>query len=115
MIYLFDSIIPEEKTVVIALTYIYGIKKTNSELFNKILGFSKNIKLKNLTNTQLNSLVVCIKSSKLLLGNNLKKFKSINNQKLVNIRSFRGLRKKQGLPIRGQRTHSNAKTSRKKF
>lgn len=115
MIYLFDSVIPEEKTVFVALTYIYGIKKTNSKIFNKILGFSNNFKFKNLNDKQLNALMFCVKSSNILIGNNLKKFKSLNNQKLVKIRSFRGLRKKQGLPVRGQRTHSNAKTSKKKF
>ena len=54
-----------------------------------------------------------IESLNLSLNNELKKLKSITLKKLVNIKSYRGLRRVRGLPVRGQRTHTNAKSAKK--
>lgn len=113
MVYLFESKIPEEKSVLFALTYIYGINKSTSYLICKKLGFSINLKINLLSNEQLNLLVKTTELLNLILGSNLKKLKQLHFKNLVSIKSYKGLRKKQGLPVRGQRTHTNAKTARK--
>lgn len=113
MIYLFEAKIPENKSLFFALLYIYGINKTTSLFICKNLGFSKNLKLKDLSKEQISKLVKLIESLNLELASDLKKTRLLINKKLISIKSYRGLRKNQGLPVRGQRTHTNAKTSRK--
>jgi small subunit ribosomal protein S13 len=115
MVYLLDSELPENKSIFFALTSIFGIGKFNSHIICKKLGFSINFKIKNLSKEQIQTLVATIESLNLILVADLKKIKSLNIKKLVTIKSYRGLRLKRGLPIRGQRTHTNAKTSRKKI
>ncbi len=115
MIYIFESKIPDEKSVFFALTYIYGINNSTSNLICKKLGFSKNLKVRNLSNEQINKLVKILESLSVPLGNNLKKLKQVNFKKLISIKSYRGLRKTYGLPVRGQRTHTNARTARKRL
>ena len=115
MAYLFESKVPEEKSVFFALTYIYGINKSTSVLICKKLGFSKNFKITNLSNEQLQLIVKTIELLNLTLSNNLKKLKQLNQKKSISIKSYKGFRKNQGLPVRGQRTHTNAKTARKRI
>lgn len=114
MIYLFESELVEDKSLFFALTQIYGIGKANSLLICKKLGFSKNLKTKNLSKEQINRLINLIDSLNLELASELKKFKVLSAKKLLFIKSYKGLRKNQGLPIRGQRTHTNARTARKR-
>lgn len=113
MIYLFETKLAENKSIFFALKYIYGIGKFNSFLICKQLGFSKNLKVKNLSNEQVTKLLRLIDSSNLILTSDLKKVRSLINLKLVSIKSYRGLRKINGLPVRGQRTHTNAQTAQK--
>lgn len=114
MIYLFESELVEDKSLFFALTQIYGIGKANSFLICKKLGFSKNLKAKNLSKEQVNRLITLIDSLNLELASELKKLKLLSAKKLLFIKSYKGLRKNQGLPIRGQRTHTNARTARKR-
>lgn len=114
MIYLFESELPENKSVYFALTHIYGIGKANSFLICRKLGFSANLKVKNLSKDQIIKLIKTIETLNIELASDLKKAESLIAKTLVSIRSYRGLRKKQGLPVRGQRTHTNAKTARKR-
>jgi small subunit ribosomal protein S13 len=114
MIYLFESELPENKSVYFALTCIYGIGKANSFLICRKLGFSANLKVKNLSKDQIIKLIKTIETLNIELASDLKKAESLITKTLVSIRSYRGLRKKQGLPVRGQRTHTNAKTARKR-
>jgi len=114
MIYLFESELPENKSVYFALTHIYGIGKANSFLICRKLGFSANLKVKNLSKDQIIKLIKTIETLNIELASDLKKIESLITKTLVSIRSYRGLRKKQGLPVRGQRTHTNAKTARKR-
>jgi len=113
MIYLFEAKLPENKSVFFALTSIYGINKTSSLFICKILGFSTNLKIQELSKEQINELVKTIELLNIHLASDLKKTKLSISKKLTNIKSYRGLRKIQGLPVRGQRTHTNAKTARK--
>lgn len=113
MIYLFESELPKKKSVFFALTRIYGIGKTHSVLICKKLGFSLNLKIEDLTKDQSLQLTKVIESLNLTLSVDLKKIKLQTLKNLVSIKSYRGLRRRLGLPVRGQRTHTNAKTSRK--
>jgi len=99
----------------LALVDIYGIGKVNAVFVSKKLGFSKNLKVKDLSKEQLNKLIKTIESLNILVAEDLLKSRLLTAKKLVSIKSYRGLRRYQGLPIRGQRTHTNAKTSRKRF
>ena len=115
MVYLFESELPENKLVFLSLMHVYGLGKSISLLICKRLGFSKNLKVKHLSKEQINKLVKTIENLDKELASDLKKLKILSTKKLVNIKSYKGLRKIKGLPIRGQRTHTNAKTSRKRF
>jgi small subunit ribosomal protein S13 len=115
MVYLFESELPENKSVFFSLMHIYGLGKFNSLLICKRLGFSKNLEVKNLSKELLNKLIKTIEHLNLELAGDLKKSKILSTKKLISIKSYKGLRKSIGLPIRGQRTHTNAKTSKKRF
>lgn len=114
MIYLFESEIPENKSVLYAIQKIQGIGKSSARLICKNLGFLINLKVNNLSKEQISALVSEIESLNLILGSDLKKFKLLTLKRHLSTKSYRGLRKYQGLPVKGQRTHTNAKTARKK-
>lgn len=114
MIYLFESEIPENKSIFFSLKYIYGLGQNNSFLVCKKLGFSKNLKIKNLSKEQTNKLVKVIESLNLPLASELKKSNLLTAKRLISIKSYRGLKRSQGLPVRGQRTHTNARTAKKR-
>jgi small subunit ribosomal protein S13 len=113
MIYLLESNLPNAKPTYYALRDIYGIGKSKSLLICKKLGFSYNLKVKNLSSVQINQILKLIESLNFVLANELKKSKLLREQHLVNIKSYRGLRRKKGYPVRGQRTHTNGKTAGK--
>lgn len=113
MLYLLETKLPENKSIFFALTYVYGIGEKTSILICKKLGFSVNLKVKDITQDQSIDIIKVIDSSQLLLSNELKKLKILTLKKLVSIKSYRGLRRSKGFPVRGQRTHTNAKSSRK--
>lgn len=115
MIYIFESKLSENKSVFLTLKYIYGIGKSNSFLICKKLGFSKNLKIKNISKKQINQIIKTIENLKIKIGSDLKKLKILSTKKLIFIKSYKGIRKIKGLPIRGQRTHTNAKTSKKRL
>ena len=113
MIYIFETKLVETKSVFYSLNSIYGIgKKKAKQLCNK-LGFSINLKVKQLSKEQIKDLIRIIDTSNLIINNDLKKMTSLIIKKLVNLKSYRGLRKIKGLPVRGQRTHTNAQTVKK--
>lgn len=113
MTYILESKLPDNKSICFALRYVYGIGKIKSILICKKLGFSLNLKVKNLTPPKVNQILKLTESLNFVLANDLKKLKLLQKQQLVIIKSYRGLRRKKGLPVRGQRTHTNAKTARK--
>lgn len=114
MIYLIESKIPDNKSVFFALKYVYGIGGPNAATICKKLGFSENLKVKNLSKEQINQLLNMVESLEVPLAGDLRKLNLLNQKKLLNMKSYRGLRRNQGLPIRGQRTHTNAQTARKR-
>ena len=115
MVYLFESELPKNKLLLFALIHIYGIGKANSSLICKKLGFSRNLTVKDLSKEQIGKLIKIIESLNTEVAGDLLKSRLLTAKKLVSIKSYRGLRRYQGLPVRGQRTHTNARTSRKRF
>jgi small subunit ribosomal protein S13 len=115
MVYLFESELPKNKQFVFALINLYGIGKPKASFLCKKLGFSRNLMVKDVSKEQLNKLVKSIESSNMLIAGDLLKSRLLLVKKLVSIKSYRGLRRYQGLPVRGQRTHTNAKTALKRF
>ena len=113
MLYLLETNLPENKSVLFALTYIYGIGESTAFRICKKLGFSTNLKIKDLTQEQTLEILQTIDSLDLVLNNELKKLRSLSLKNLIQIKSYRGLRRVRGLPVRGQRTHTNAKSARK--
>jgi small subunit ribosomal protein S13 len=113
MLYLLETKLPENKSVFFALTNVYGIGQTTAFLICKKLGFSMNLKIKDLTQEQIVDILQIVESLNLTLNNELKKLRSLTLKKLISIKSYRGLRRVRGLPVRGQRTHTNAKSARK--
>lgn len=114
MIYLFDTELLDHKPIYYSLQQIYGINKKMSFFICKKLGFSHNFKVKNLSKDQITELVKIVDILNITLDSELKKLKFLSIKSLISIKSYRGLRRNQGLPTRGQRTHTNARTSRKK-
>ena len=113
MVYLFESKLSETKSVYFELSHIYGIGRKKSFLICKKLGFALNLKIKNLSVSQINQISKLVESLGFIIANDLKRLNLLNKQRLVAIKSYRGLRRKKGFPIRGQRTHTNAKTAKK--
>jgi len=113
MLYLLETNLSDQKSVLFALTNVHGIGKSTAFLICKKLGFSTNFKVKNLNQEQIAELLQLIDSLNLSLNNELKKLKSMTLKKLISIKSYRGLRRVRGLPVRGQRTHTNAKSAKK--
>lgn len=105
----------KNKSIKKALRAIYGLNNFKCDIVTKKLGFSDNLKLKNITNIQSQKLTFLINLNKNELSVNLRKenYKIFKN--LMAVKSIRGLRLNKGLPVRGQRTHTNAKTARKKL
>lgn len=114
MIYIFESELLENKSILIALTQIFGIGNSSSFLICKNVGISKNLKVKDLSKEQLNLLIKTVENLDFSLASDLKKEKLLSLKKLISIKSYKGLRRYQGLPVRGQRTHTNAKTAERK-
>ena len=114
MVYLFETKLSETKDVFHSLQLIYGIGKSRSKQICNQLGFKENFKIKQLSKEQIKQLIKIIDKSNLIINNDLKKIKSLTLKNLVSIKSYRGLRKIKGLPVRGQRTHTNARTAKSK-
>ena len=113
MIYILETKLPENKSVKIALTSIYGIGHSTSQHICKKLGFSTNLKIKSLTEEQTVEILKIIEFLKLTTTNELKQLKSQNFKTLIEIKCYKGLRRSKGLPVRGQRTHTKAKSAKR--
>lgn len=112
MIYIFETELSTLKTVKIALKKIYGLGNYQTTLLCKQLGFSSNLKITSLTNEQIAKLIRLIESSSLVITSELKKLQVFNLKLLIDIKCYKGLRRLRGLPVRGQRTHTNSKNSK---
>ena len=105
--------IPGEKRIVISLTYIYGISKHLSQKALKELGMDENVRAKDVSEDELSTLGAYLDKNFVIEGN-LRRQESQNIARLKNIGCYRGLRHRLGLPARGQRTKTNARTRKGK-
>lgn len=110
MVYILETEILDSKPLIFSLGAIYGLGRSQSIRLCRKLGFSQNLTISDLSRGQLLSLIQSIERSELSLANNLRKIRSLLLQQKVSIKCYRGLRIIRGLPVRGQRTHTNAKT-----
>lgn len=101
--------IPNDKRVVVALTYIYGIGRTTAARITNEAGITAPTRVKDLTDEEIRKLVKIIDASFRVEGD-LRKEVAMNIKRLMEINCYRGARHKRGLPVRGQRTHTNART-----
>ena len=100
--------IPNEKRVVISLTYIYGIGPTTAKKILSKLNINEDIRVKNLTEEQLTAIRGEVAHIK--VEGDLRREVALNIKRLQEIGCYRGLRHRKGLPVRGQRTRTNART-----
>ncbi|CAM4165921.1 30S ribosomal protein S13 [Erysipelothrix inopinata] len=100
--------IPRNKRVVVSLTYIYGIGLPTSQKVLATTGIDENIRVKDLTEDQVNAIRREIEQIK--VEGDLRREVNLNIKRLMEIGSFRGIRHRRGLPVRGQRTKTNART-----
>ncbi len=103
--------IPREKRVEVAVTYIYGIGPTTARRVLTIANVDPNIRVRNLTDEQVGRLRDVIDKECKVEGE-LRREVALNIKRLSEIGSYRGLRHRRGLPVRGQRTRTNARTRR---
>ena len=114
MVYLLETDLTNDKPLFLALSEVYGIGLKQSELFCKKLGFSKDIKVYEISNYQKKNIVNLIGNNSFLnINSDLKRKIKFDNKRLLDIKSYRGIRKYKGFPVRGQRTKTNSKTAKK--
>ena len=114
MAYIFETQLHKRNSLKYSLIDIYGINLFWATNFCKQLGFSDNLKVSDLSDDQIKSLVKLIESSSVLVNDDLKNLNREIKTNLIQIKSYRGLRSLMRLPVRGQRTHTNAKTCKKR-
>lgn len=101
--------IPNDRRVVIALTYIYGIGPHHSRAILKEAGIDQDVRAKNLTEDEISRIAGIIDRNYVVEGQ-LKRQIAQNIARLKDIQAYRGYRHRRGLPVRGQRTRTNART-----
>jgi small subunit ribosomal protein S13 len=101
--------IPRDKRIIISLTYIYGIGRTVSGRILKEAGIDESRRTHELTDAEVARIRSVIGVSATVEGD-LRKEVAMNIKRLMDLNTYRGLRHRRGLPVRGQRTHTNART-----
>ena len=101
--------IPNEKRVEIALTYIYGIGRPTSNKILEKTGIDKDTRVHSLTDSQISQIREVIENE-LRVEGDLRREVNLNIKRLMDLGNYRGLRHRRGLPVRGQRTKTNART-----
>lgn len=103
--------LPREKRVETGLTYIFGIGRTSSSKILEASGIDPNTRVKDLSDDEVRRITATISSDYRIEGD-LRREVATNIKRLMDIGTYRGLRHRKGLPVRGQRTHTNARTRR---
>jgi small subunit ribosomal protein S13 len=103
--------IGKDKQIWVALQYIQGIGRTSSFKILQEVGVDAAVKVKDLTDDEVNRIRELVSKNYIVEGD-LKKETTLNIKRLMEIGSYRGLRHRRGLPVRGQRTKTNARTKR---
>lgn len=102
--------VPDKKRIPIALTYIHGIGRTTADKICKAAGVDTQMRMGDASEEILNQLRSEIEKSGATIEGDLRREVSINIKRLQDMRCYRGLRHRAGLPVRGQRTKTNART-----
>ena len=102
--------LPNEKRAEIGLTYIYGIGRTTAAKMCAELNIADGTRIKDLTEEQISAIRDYIDKNGLMVEGDLRRERAQNVKRLMDIGCFRGLRHRRGLPVHGQRTHTNART-----
>ena len=105
--------LPTNKRVIIALTYIHGIGRTTAVKIVDALGIDHTRRVQDLTDAEVVQIREAIDAGHQVEGD-LRRETAMNIKRLMDLRSYRGLRHRNGLPVRGQRTHTNARTRKGK-
>merc|ERR1711939_484597 len=101
--------VPTNKRVEIALTYIHGIGLSTSKKICSVIGLSDNKRINDLTESELTQIREIIDKDYMVEGD-LRRKKSLDIKRYLDLGCLRGLRHRKNLPVRGQRTHTNART-----
>ena len=101
--------VPRDKRAVIALTYVYGIGKSSSIKILERAKVDENTRMKDLTEDEI-SRIRSVVEKDYEVGGDLRRSINMNVKRLMDIGSYRGVRHRKGLPVRGQRTHTNARS-----
>ena len=102
--------IPGEKRIEVALRYVYGLGPSNSKAILTRAQIDPNVRAKNLSEQQLSQIVHAIQEGKYVIEGDLRRETGLNLKRLQAIKCYRGIRHLRGLPVRGQRTQTNART-----
>jgi small subunit ribosomal protein S13 len=103
--------LPRDKKVEIGLTYIYGIGRSSAQQIIEKAGIDASQRIRDLTDADVNKLRQVIEKEFRVEGA-LRTEVAMNIKRLMDIGSYRGIRHRRGLPVRGQRTHTNARTKK---
>jgi small subunit ribosomal protein S13 len=103
--------LPRDKKVEIGLTYIYGIGRASAQQILEKAGIDSSLRIRDLTDADVNKLRAVIEKEFRVEGA-LRTEVAMNIKRLMDIGSYRGIRHRRGLPVRGQRTHTNARTKK---
>ena len=106
--------IPDNKRLAVALTKLYGIGPTNSKRIVDEVGLGHDPRVRELNEEDLARLRSAIDRAGILIEGDLRREVQMNIRRLVDIQSYRGVRHRRGLPVRGQRTRTNARTRKGK-
>jgi small subunit ribosomal protein S13 len=101
--------LPRQKRIETALTYIYGIGPSRSRGLLKEVGLDPDVRVKDLSDEEVSRIAKAIDNQGSVEGD-LRKEVAMNIKRLMEVGSYRGLRHRRSLPVRGQRTHTNART-----
>ena len=101
--------LPKDKRIEIGLTYVYGIGRTSAKKILEDTGINPDTRVKNLTEAEESALRECI-DKKYTVEGDLRRTVALDIKRLTEIGSYRGMRHRRGLPVRGQRSKTNART-----
>ena len=102
--------LPREKRVEIGLTYIYGIGRKTSNDILAATGINPDTRVKDLTEDEVSKIREYIEHNELMVEGDLRRNVSLDIKRLVEVGCYRGIRHRKGLPVRGQRSKTNART-----
>ena len=102
--------IPNEKRIEVSLTYVYGVGPKTAKRMLEQANIDPNVRAKDLSPVQINEIIQAITSNKVAIEGDLRREIQGNLKRLQAINCYRGIRHRRGLPVRGQRTSTNART-----